>query len=90
MTHTILLTAILAALLISLTYSVSFQSLYDRELKSSYGFEILKHYHNENFGSNDVKHFNGESMLFMTPWYFILIIKAITRHQPLPQVHEKV
>ena len=47
---------------------VSFQSLYDRELKSSYGFEILKHYHSEPFGNEDVKHFKGESMLFMTPW----------------------
>jgi hypothetical protein len=47
---------------------VSFQSLYDRELKSSYGFEILKHYHSEPFGNEDVKHFQGESMLFMTPW----------------------
>lgn len=55
--------------LLSLTLSVSFKSLYDRELKSSYGFEILKHYHSEPFGDEDVKHFNGESMLFMTPWY---------------------
>jgi hypothetical protein len=49
--------------------SVSFKSLYDRELKSTYGFEILKHYHSEQFGDEDVKHFKGESMLFMTPWY---------------------
>lgn len=53
---------------LSLVMAVSFQSLYDRELKSSYGFEILKHYHNEQFGDEDVKKFNGESMLFMTPW----------------------
>lgn len=33
-------------LLLALAAAVSFQSLYDRELKSSYGFEILKHYHN--------------------------------------------
>lgn len=64
-----ILTAILGLLLVQSVYGVSFQSLYDRELKSSYGFEILKHYHNENFGDNDVKHFKGESMLFMTPWY---------------------
>lgn len=64
-----ILTAILGLLLVQSIYGVSFQSLYDRELKSSYGFEILKHYHNENFGDNDVKHFKGESMLFMTPWY---------------------
>ncbi len=80
MTHSLLLTAILTALLVSYTQTVSFQSLYDRELKSSYGFEILKHYHNENFGDNDVKHFNGDSMLFMTPWYPSLIIKARTGH----------
>jgi hypothetical protein len=61
--------AIIASLLLVLTQSVSFQSLYDRELKSSYGFEIMKHYHSEDFGDNDVKHFKGESMLFMTPWY---------------------
>lgn len=48
---------------------VSFESLYDRELKSSYGFEILKYYHDEDFGNEDIKKFNGESMLFMTPWY---------------------
>lgn len=52
--------------------SVSFKSLYDRELKSTYGFEILKHYHSEQFGDEDVKHFKGESMLFMTPWYWII------------------
>jgi hypothetical protein len=50
---------------------VSFKSLYDREIKSSYGFEILKHYHSEPFGNEDVKHFKGESMLFMTPWYLL-------------------
>lgn len=54
--------------LILVGQSVSFKSLYDRELKSTYGFEILKHYHDEQFGDEDVKHFNGESMLFMTPW----------------------
>lgn len=69
MTYFSILTAILGLLLVQSVYGVSFQSLYDRELKSSYGFEILKHYHNENFGDNDVKHFKGESMLFMTPWY---------------------
>ena len=55
--------------LLSVVMGVSFKSLYDRELKSSYGFEILKHYHSEPFGNEDVKHFKGESMLFMTPWY---------------------
>jgi len=35
---------------VMLVQTVSFQSLYDRELKSTYGFEILKHYHNEQFG----------------------------------------
>jgi hypothetical protein len=55
--------------LLSLAVGVSFKSLYDRELKSSYGFEILKYYHNESFGGEDVKNFKGESMLFMTPWY---------------------
>lgn len=45
--------------MIALSYSVSFQSLYDRELKSSYGFEIMKHYHSEPFGNEDVKHFKG-------------------------------
>lgn len=53
---------------LSLVNCVSFESLYNRELKSSYGFEILKHYHSEQFGDEDVKKFNGESMLFMTPW----------------------
>lgn len=38
---------------------VSFESLYDRELKSSYGFEILKYYHDEQFGEEDVKKFKG-------------------------------
>lgn len=38
---------------------VSFDSLYDRELKSSYGFEILKYYHNDKFGNEDVKKFKG-------------------------------
>jgi hypothetical protein len=56
--------------LLLLTHNVSFQSLYERELKSTYGFEILKHYHDEQFGDEDVKQFTGESMLFMTPWYF--------------------
>ena len=46
-------------LLIALVTSVSFESLYNRELKSSYGFEILKHYHNEQFGDEDVKKFKG-------------------------------
>jgi len=55
--------------LLTIVASVSFDSLYNRELKSSYGFEILKHYHNEQFGNEDVKKFQGESMLFMTPWY---------------------
>jgi hypothetical protein len=55
--------------LLSVVLGVSFKSLYDRELKTSYGFEILKHYHSEPFGDEDVKHFKGESMLFMTPWY---------------------
>ena len=55
--------------LLSVVMGVSFKSLYDRELKSSYGFEILKHYHSEPFGNEDVKNFKGESMLFMTPWY---------------------
>jgi hypothetical protein len=45
--------------MLAMASAVSFQSLYDRELKSSYGFEILKHYHNEQFGNEDVKHFNG-------------------------------
>lgn len=40
-------------------YAVSFESLYNRELKSSYGFEIMKHYHSEQFGNEDVKKFNG-------------------------------
>jgi hypothetical protein len=31
--------------LITVVLGVSFKSLYDREIKSSYGFEILKHYH---------------------------------------------
>ena len=59
--------AILAVLAVSAT-CVSFQSLYERELKSSYGFEILKYYHDEQFGDEDVKHFSGDSVLFMTPW----------------------
>lgn len=64
----LLSSTITISLLLTLSQSVSFQSLYDRELKSSYGFEIMKHYHDEDFGDNDVKHFKGESMLFMTPW----------------------
>lgn len=58
---------LMAPLLLSVA-AVSFSSLYDRELKSSYGFEILKYYHDEQFGDEDVKHFQGESVLFMTPW----------------------
>jgi hypothetical protein len=50
-------------------WGVSFDSLYERELKSSYGFEILKYYHDEQFGDEDVKKFKGESILFMAPWY---------------------
>ena len=61
------LTAIL--LLLTLTQAVSFQSLYNRQLKSSYGFEILKHYHSQQFGNEDVKKFKGQSMLFLAPWY---------------------
>lgn len=40
-------------------WGVSFDSLYERELKSSYGFEILKYYHDEQFGDEDVKKFKG-------------------------------
>ncbi len=39
--------------------NMEFQTLYDKELKSSYGFEILKYYHDEKFGNEDVKKFNG-------------------------------
>ena len=60
---------ILGAVILVAANCVTFDSLYERELKSSYGFEILKYYHNEQFGDEDVKHFNGESVLFMTPWY---------------------
>lgn len=53
--HTLVFWAVLA---ISAN-CVSFDSLYERELKSSYGFEILKYYHDEQFGNEDVKHFSG-------------------------------
>lgn len=69
MSHFKLGSLLLLTFMIVGTWCVSFQSLYDRELKSSYGFEILKYYHNEQFGDESVKHFNGESVLFMTPWY---------------------
>lgn len=59
---------VIIAQILLIANCVSFQSLYDKELKSSYGFEILKHYHDEQFGDEDVKHYQGESMLFMTPW----------------------
>ncbi len=74
--------AIIASLFLTMVESVSFQSLYDRELKSSYGFEIMKHYHSEDFGDNDVKHFKGESMLFMTPWYLLTDSGAKTVSKP--------
>lgn len=67
---------LVAMSLLSAVLGVSFKSLYDRELKSSYGFEILKHYHSEPFGNEDVKHFKGESMLFMTPWYQFINLGA--------------
>ena len=91
MTRYSIITILLVSLLVCLSYSVTFDSLYDRELKSSYGFEILKHYHNEEFGNNDVKHFKGESMLFMTPWYALFVIlKETGRNQCIFKVHEKV
>ena len=49
--------------------SVSFESLYNKELKTSYGYEIYKYYHDTDFGQNDVKKFKGESLLFFAPWY---------------------
>jgi hypothetical protein len=67
---------LVAMSLLSVVLGVSFKSLYDRELKSSYGFEILKHYHSEPFGNEDVKNFKGESMLFMTPWYLFIHLGA--------------
>jgi hypothetical protein len=39
--------------------SVTFESLFNKELKSSYGFEIFKYYHDTDFGQNDVKKFKG-------------------------------
>ena len=48
--------------------AVSFDTLYSKELKSSYGFEIFKYYHDTDFGENDVKKFKGESLIFLAPW----------------------
>lgn len=46
-----LILTLIIAVLIQQAVSVSFESLYDRELKSSYGFEILKYYHADRFGN---------------------------------------
>lgn len=49
---------LLATILIQVS-AVSFDSLYERELKTSYGFEILKYYHDEQFGNETIKKFKG-------------------------------
>jgi len=41
----ILYRIVILFLTVCIVSSVSFESLYEKELKSSYGFEILKHYH---------------------------------------------
>lgn len=46
-----LLLALLIAVQVQQAVTVSFESLYERELKSSYGFEILKYYHADRFGN---------------------------------------
>lgn len=45
--------------LLVMTECISFEALYEKELKTTYGFEVLKHYHSEQFGNETVKKFKG-------------------------------